>query len=67
MKDRLTFRPGTLAGPLAAWCESNGATPSDAIRVALSLMLNVPPPSMPVGRPPAKQPSRRSDSRIAEQ
>lgn len=34
MNDRMTFRLGPLAGPLAAYCEKHGTTPSDAIRLA---------------------------------
>ena len=52
MNDRITFRPGNLAGPLAAWCNANNATPSDAIRLALSQMLglDVPVVVMEIGR-----------------
>ena len=49
--DRLTFRLGPLAGPLAAYCERHGATPSDAIRLALSRLLRVEAPEMTPGNP----------------
>jgi hypothetical protein len=63
--DRITFRPGDLSAPLDKWCKANGATHSKAIRAALSLMLKVSPPSMPVGRPPVASPSGRSTSPTA--
>ncbi len=49
--DRITFRPGELAGPLAAYCEKHGTTPSDAIRLALSRLLRVEAPEMTPGNP----------------
>ena len=51
MNDRITFRLGSLAGPLAAYCEKHGTTPSDAIRLALSRMLRVEAPEMTPGNP----------------
>jgi hypothetical protein len=51
MSDRPTFRPGDLAGPLAAYCESNGCTASEAMRRALAAMLGVEAPSMQRGNP----------------
>jgi hypothetical protein len=51
MNDRLTFRLGPLAGPLATYCEKHGTTPSDAIRLALSRLLRVEAPEMPPGNP----------------
>ena len=51
MNDRITFRPGPLAGPLAAYCEQHGTTPSDAIRLALSRLLRVEAPEMTPGNP----------------
>jgi hypothetical protein len=51
MSDRITFRLGPLAGPLAAYCEKHGTTPSDAIRLALSRLLRVEEPEMPPGNP----------------
>lgn len=44
--DRITFRLGSLAGPLAAYCEKHGTTPSDAGRLALSRLLRVEAPEM---------------------
>lgn len=49
--DRLTFRLGPLAGPLAAYCEKHGTTPSEAIRLALSRLLRVEAPDMTPGNP----------------
>ena len=49
--DRLTFRLGPLAGPLAAYCEKHGTTPSDAIRLALSRLLRFEAPEMTPGNP----------------
>ena len=49
--DRITFRLGPLAGPLAAYCERHGTTPSDAIRLALSRLLRVDAPEMTPGNP----------------
>jgi hypothetical protein len=51
MNDRITFRLGPLAGPLAAYCEKHGTTPSDAIRLALSRLLRVDAPEMTPGNP----------------
>jgi hypothetical protein len=49
--DRITFRLGPLAGPLAAYCEKHGTTPSEAIRLALSRLLRVEAPDMSPGNP----------------
>jgi hypothetical protein len=49
--DRITFRLGSLAGPLAAYCEKHGRTPSDAIRLAVAKLLRVATPEMPPGNP----------------
>ena len=49
--DRITFRLGPLAGPLAAYCEKHGTTPSDVIRAALAKRLGVDAPEMPHGNP----------------
>jgi hypothetical protein len=51
MNDRVTFRLGSLLGPLAAYCEKHGTTPSEAIRLALSRMLRVDAPEMTPGNP----------------
>lgn len=51
MSDRITFRLGPLAGPLAAYCEKNGTTLSEAIRLALSTLLLVETPEMTPGNP----------------
>lgn len=51
MNDRITFRLGSLAGPLAAYCKKHGTTPSDAIRLAVAKMLRVKVPDMPMGNP----------------
>jgi hypothetical protein len=49
--DRITFRLGPLAGPLADYCDKHGTTPSDAIRLALSRLLRVDAPEMTPGNP----------------
>jgi hypothetical protein len=51
MKHRITFVLGSLAGPLAAYCEKHGTTPSDAIRLAVSRLLRVDAPEMTPGNP----------------
>jgi hypothetical protein len=51
MNDRITLRLGPLAGPMAAYCEQHGITPSEAIRLALSRLLRVEAPEMPPGNP----------------
>jgi hypothetical protein len=51
VNDRLTFRLGPLAEPLAAYCEKHGITPSDAIRLAVAKLLRVAAPDMPMGNP----------------
>jgi hypothetical protein len=51
MNDRVTFRLGPLAEPLAAYCEKHGTTPSDVIRLALAKMLRVKVPKMTPGNP----------------
>jgi hypothetical protein len=48
---RITFVVGPLAKPLAEWCEKHGATPSQAIRLALSRLLRVEAPEMTPGNP----------------
>jgi hypothetical protein len=49
--DRITFRLGPLAGPMAAYCEKHGTTPSEAIRLAVAKLLRVATPDMPPGNP----------------
>ena len=49
--DRITFRLGPLAGPMAAYCEKHGTTTSDVIRLALSRLMRVEAPEMPPGNP----------------
>jgi len=51
MNDRITFRLGSLLGPLADYCEKHGTTPSEAIRLALSRLLRVEAPEMTPGNP----------------
>jgi hypothetical protein len=51
MIDRITFRLGSLAGPMAAYCEKHEITPSEAIRKAVARLLHVEPPEMPQGNP----------------
>jgi hypothetical protein len=51
MNDRVTFRLGSLAVPLATYCEKHGTTPSEAIRMALAKLLSARVPKMPPGNP----------------
>ena len=51
MNDKITFRPGTLASPLLAYCQRHGCTPSEAIRKAVARLLHVDAPEMPQGNP----------------
>lgn len=51
MNDRITFRLGPLAGPMAVYCEKHGCTPSEAIRKAVARLLHVEAPEMPQGNP----------------
>jgi hypothetical protein len=51
MNDRITFRLGPLAGPMADYCKKHGVTPSEAIRQALAKMLRVKVPEMRPGNP----------------
>ena len=55
MSDRLTFRPGNLAGPLADYCKNNRCTPAEAVRRAVAAMLGVESPAMPRGNPRAAE------------
>jgi len=48
---RVTFRLGPLAGPMAAYCQKHGTTPSEVIRLALSRLLRVEAPEMTPGNP----------------
>jgi len=48
---RITFRLGPLAGPMAAYCQKHGTTPSQVIRLALSRLLRVEAPEMTPGNP----------------
>lgn len=51
MNDRVTFRLGPLAGPLATYCDKHGVAPSEAIRLALAKLLRVKAPEMTPGNP----------------
>lgn len=62
MKDRITFRPGSLSEALLKWCKAHNATPSEAIRRALSAFLKVDAPTMTIGRPPQEPPACPSES-----
>lgn len=46
MKDPMSLRLGTLAGPLLQRCEKTGETPSDVLRIALARELGLEPPAM---------------------
>jgi hypothetical protein len=51
IKEKITFRPGSLAATLEQWCDKHSVTPSEAIRTALSRMLRVKKPHMRPGNP----------------
>lgn len=57
--ERISLRLGPLAGPLRAWCDKHGKTPSEAARVAIAKMLGTKPPPMIEGRPPSQAPPSR--------
>ena len=57
---RITFVVGPLAEPLSHWCERHGRTPSEAVRVALSVMLRVAEPVMTEGNPAFRSQNKRS-------
>ena len=59
MSERITFRPGNLAGPLAAYCGQHGLTPSEVLRVALARLLRVDVPVMPEGNPAFRKKQKR--------
>lgn len=44
--DRITFRLGELAGPLAIRCQTTGERPSDVVRLALARELGQPVPRL---------------------
>lgn len=46
MTDRITFRLGDLAEPLATHCQSHGQRPSDVARLALAKYLGQPVPTL---------------------
>ena len=48
---RITFRLGPLAGPMAAYCVKHRTTPSEVIRLALSRLLRIETPEMTPGNP----------------
>lgn len=58
MSDRLTFRPGNLAGPLAEYCKAHQCTPAEAVRKAVATMLGVEAPAMQRGNPRAAEQSK---------
>jgi hypothetical protein len=51
MSDRITFRLGPLAGPMADYCKKHSITPSEATRLAVAKLLRVAAPEMPMGNP----------------
>lgn len=44
--DRITFRPGPLAEPLAVRCQATGERPSDVVRIALARELGQAVPKL---------------------
>jgi hypothetical protein len=50
-KKPISLRLGSLAEPLAEWCDKHSTTPSEASRIAIAAMLGVDAPEMPVGNP----------------
>ena len=62
MTDRITFRPGPLAGALGKRLSLTGETPSQYIRRLVAADLGKPVPDMPEGNPAfrkAKKPPRK--------
>lgn len=49
--DRITFRPGSLAGPMEKKLAATGETPSDYVRRLIAADCGVAPPEMLVGNP----------------
>lgn len=49
--DRITFRPGALAGPMAAKLAATGEGPSEYVRRLIAADCDVEPPEMVVGNP----------------
>lgn len=51
LPDRITFRPGSLAGPMAEKLTATGEGPSEYVRRLIAVDCGVEPPEMPVGNP----------------
>ena len=51
LPDRITFRPGALAGPMAAKLVATGEGPSEYVRRLIASDCGVEPPEMVVGNP----------------
>lgn len=51
LPDRITFRPGSLAGPMAEKLAATGEGPSEYVRRLIATDCGVKPPDMPVGNP----------------
>lgn len=53
--DKISFRPGSLAGPMAARLNDTGETPSNYVRRLIAEDCGVDPPEMLAGNPNAAQ------------
>lgn len=51
LPDRITFRPGSLAGPMAKKLLATGEGPSEYVRRLIAADCGVEPPEMIVGNP----------------
>lgn len=51
LPDRITFRPGSLAGPMGKRLAETGQGPSEYVRGLIAADCGVEPPEMPVGNP----------------
>lgn len=49
--DRISFRPGSLAGPMENRLAETGEGPSEYVRRLIAADCDVEPPEMPVGNP----------------
>ena len=58
--EKITFRPGALAGAMAKWCKREDCTPSQLIRDAIAEYLEVESPDMPQGNPKAAKQAKKA-------
>lgn len=59
MTDRITFRPGPLAGALEKKLARTGETSSQYLRRLVAADLGKPVPDMPEGNPAFKKPAKK--------